>query len=189
MIRRRHAHLAFSLLVASLAAAMLWQAWQLQRTEQLIKELSAVPDSLTSDELLLLQHGDKNPAVQLAIGSALANGGSMAEAETLLNELISNTEDQQLRIGAQYNLANLYLHEALSGNDAISSQTRPMVELAKQRYRDLLAEVPEHWPARYNLERALRLAPEGTDRVGDERVDPVKSVNVIVPGFEKQDLP
>lgn len=113
----------------------------------------------------------------------------MADAEALLNKLISDTDEQQIRTGAQYNLANLYLREALSGDNAISSHTRPMVELAKQRYRDLLAEMPGHWPARYNLERALRLAPEGTDKAGDEPIDPVKSVNVIVPGFEKKDLP
>jgi len=64
-----------------------------------------------------------------------------------------------------------------------------MVELSKQRYRDLLSEEPYHWPARYNLERALRMAPEGTDRTDDGRVEPLKRVDVIVPGFEKQDLP
>ncbi len=74
-----------------------------------------------------------------------------------------------------------------TGNNSIAHMR--MVELAKQRYRDLLSEVPDHWPARYNLARALQLAPEGAERNDDERIDPVKSVNVIVPGFEKKDLP
>lgn len=189
MIRRRHAHATFSLLCASLLGALAWQVWQLHRTEQLIANLASVPDKLAPEEMASSALDEQNPSIQLALGSALANGGNMADAEALLNTLISDTDDQQIRTGAQYNLANLYLREALSGDNAISSHTRPMVELAKQRYRDLLAEMPGHWPARYNLERALRLAPEGTDKVGDEPIDPVKSVNVIVPGFEKKDLP
>ena len=189
MIRRRHAHLAFSLLCASLVSALAWQAWQLHRTEQLITGLASVPNTLASEEFVPSRGDEQNPAIQLALGSAFANGGALTEAEALLGKLISNTEDPQIRVGAQYNLANLYLREALGSNTPISSDTRPMVELAKQRYRDLLTETPGHWPARYNLERALRLAPEGSDREGDDRIDPVKSVNVIVPGFEKKDLP
>ena len=189
MITRRHAHLAFSLLCTSLIGALAWQTWQLQRTDKLITYVASVPDALTAEEFASYSDGEQYPAMQLALGTALANGGNMAEAEALLSGLISNTEDRHIRAGAQYNLANLYLREALGGNSPISSHTRPMVELAKQRYRDLLAEMPGHWPARYNLERALRLAPEGSDKAGDERSDPVKSVNVIVPGFEKKDLP
>jgi mxaK protein len=36
----------------------------------------------------------------------------------------------------------------------------PLVELAKQNYRDLLRDDPNQWDARYNLESALRLAPD-----------------------------
>jgi len=189
VIRRRHAHATFALLCASLVGALAWQAWQLHRAEQLTTKLGSVPTELSPEELASSGLDEPNPSIQLALGSALATGGNMADAEALLNKLISSTADQQIRTGAQYNLANLYLREALSGDDAISSRTRPMVELAKQRYRDLLTKMPGHWSARYNLERALRLAPEGTDKAGDDPIDPVKSVNVIVPGFEKKDLP
>jgi hypothetical protein len=37
-----------------------------------------------------------------------------------------------------------------------------LVELAKQRYRDLLRAEPQDWDARYNLERALRARTGGT---------------------------
>ena len=47
-------------------------------------------------------------------------------------------------------------------------ESLPLIELAKQSYRDLLREDPGDWDARYNLERALWLAPEvaeeGTDQ-------------------------
>ena len=190
MIKRRHAHFAFALLGAGLVSVMLIQAWQLQQTDQLSARLAAVPDALdTLDSFNTPGQIDEQPAVQLALGSALSIGGNVEEAERLLNRLISNTDEAEMSIGAQYNLANLYLRQALKSGSATSSQTLPMVELAKQRYRDLLHVMPEHWPARYNLERALQMAPEGTDRAGNERIDPVKSVNVIVPGFEKKDLP
>jgi len=120
---------------------------------------TASTDSPASDGPDTSVYDDEHPAVQLALG------------------------------GAQFNLANLYLRQALASGTITSSDTLPMVELAKQRYRDLLRVMPEHWPARYNLERALNMAPEGTDRVGDERIEPLKSVDVIVPGFEKKELP
>ena len=40
------------------------------------------------------------------------------------------------------------------------SDALPLIELAKQRYRDALRDRPDDWDARYNLERALWLAPE-----------------------------
>lgn len=217
MIKRRHAHLAFALTGAALLGALVWQTWQLRQTDHLATRLASVPDAMdtlnsgsvsgvsnTADSedsadangspemavgFVADDDAEEHPAVQLAQGSALAKGGNLEAAERLLNRLISNTRDPETSIGAQYNLANLYLREALNSGNATSSKTLPMVELAKQRYRDLLQVTPEHWSARYNLERALQMAPEGTDRAGDERIDPVKSVNVIVPGFEKKDLP
>ena len=66
--------------------------------------------------------------------------------------------------------------------------SRTLVELAKQGYRELLRLEPDYWPARYNLEQALRLAPETVDSI-DSASDPVKRVDVIVPDFENRDLP
>jgi mxaK protein len=40
---------------------------------------------------------------------------------------------------------------------------RPLLELAKETYREALRLDPGQWDARYNLERALRLAPEQED--------------------------
>lgn len=190
MITRRNAHQLFAIAAAALVCAVAWQALMLYSNEKLRDAVNAVPDSMaTEDELNLSASLHEKPAVQLKLGSALANGNNLAESERVLNTLINDSTNPALRIKAQFNLANAYMREALKSGAQTSSKSLPLVELAKQRYRDLLFEAPEHGPARYNLERALRMAPEGTDRDDDERIEPVKRVNVIVPGFEKKDLP
>ena len=50
------------------------------------------------------------------------------------------------------------------------TQSLPLLELAKQGYRDVLRDDPQQWDARYNLERALRLAPEAEE--GDDGAAP-----------------
>src|SRR5690606_41486529 len=52
------------------------------------------------------------------------------------------------------------MREAMKYGAADSARWLPMIELAKQSYRTLLRERPSEWDARYNLELALRLAPE-----------------------------
>ena len=190
MITRRSAHQLFAVAAASLVGLMIWQLFALYNNEQLRSAVNSIPDAIaTEDELTVSKNMIDKPAVQLNLGSALANGDNLEDSERVLTTLINDSDDATLRVDAQYNLANAYLREALKDGQQISSKSLPMVELAKQRYRDLLSEAPEYWPARYNLERALRLAPEGTDRDDDDGSEPVKSVNVIVPGFEKKDLP
>lgn len=190
MIKRRSAHLIFALIGVGLVSALAVQAIKLHQQKQLTRALGSIPDSLeTLDAVDVNQAMHDHPAVQLSLGSALAIGGNLEDAERILNSLVSHSSDKQINIGAQYNLANAYLRQALSSGNETTSKTLPMVELSKQRYRDLLSDMPGHWPARYNLERALRMAPEGSDRIDDGRIEPVKSVDVIVPGFEKQDLP
>ena len=69
-------------------------------------------------------------------------------------------------------------------------QAQALVELAKQRYRDLLRADPGDWDARYNLERALWLAPEAQDVFGAETDDmPKELLRIKVPGLPPGDLP
>ena len=190
MIKRQHAHIVFGLVSAGLIMALAFQSIKLYQQKQLSTTLNSVPASVaTLDEVDSTQAMFSHPAVQVSVGSALARGANLEEAERILNPLVNDPSDVAIHNGAQYNLANAYLRQALASGTETTSQSLPMVELAKQRYRELLHNTPEHWPARYNLERALRMAPEGSDQSDDEDIDPVKSVNVVVPGFEKKDLP
>lgn len=194
-MKRRTAHIAFAVSNLIILGVLGWQALQLQRGKQLHTALDSIPQSLDSQESisnLPQQQANQlqaHPLVQLSMGSALAHGNNLEESERTLNDLIGKSDNSEIVANAQYNLANAYLRQALVDGTQTSSQTLPMVELAKQRYRDLLAQSPDHWNARYNLERALQIAPELVDKESDERNEKVKSVNVVVPGFEKKDLP
>ncbi|MFI4923281.1 MAG: MxaK protein, partial [Burkholderiales bacterium] len=62
---------------------------------------------------------------------------------------------------AKFNSANLNLRDALAKrSEHAEGEALPLIELAKQSYREVLRADSDNWDARYNLERALRLAPE-----------------------------
>lgn len=96
--------------------------------------------------------------VTLARGILLAREGDGKGAEHAYQLVLQHGSPEMQRL-ASYNLANLQLRQAmqLGRGDPLFL---PQVELAKQQYRDVLAADPEHWDARYNLERALWLVPE-----------------------------
>ena len=69
--------------------------------------------------------------------------------------------DSALGQAARYNSANLLLRQALVVRArAQPGQAIALIELAKEMYRDVLRDEPQHWAARYNLERAQRLLPD-----------------------------
>lgn len=69
--------------------------------------------------------------------------------------------EARLKTSARYNSANILLRQAIELAKAEGDQRAlPIFELAKESYRAILRREPHHWDARYNLERALRLAPE-----------------------------
>ena len=71
------------------------------------------------------------------------------------------TDDDGLRPALRYNLANLYLRHALElGDSAGGDVVGPLIELAKQEYREVLRVEGEAWDARYNLELALSVQPD-----------------------------
>ena len=73
---------------------------------------------------------------------------------------LSRSTDGDLLQSVLYNLGNLHLREALQFGPESIGKSLPLAELAKSSYRELLRLNPQHWDAKYNLERALRLAPE-----------------------------
>jgi len=106
---------------------------------------------------------DARPRVAFAAAWRAAAQGEDLRALTAYRR-IAQAGDPALRLAASYNSANVHLREALRMRDAGgasgTTQSLPLIELAKQGYRDVLRADPEHWDAKYNLERALRLAPE-----------------------------
>lgn len=99
------------------------------------------------------------PEARFAHALSLNRGGDGEAATRAWKALIAG-ERTDLRQAARYNLGNLHLREALAQGESTLSDALPLIELAKQRYRDALRDRPDDWEARYNLERALWLAPE-----------------------------
>ena len=84
---------------------------------------------------------------------------------------------------ARYNSANLLLRQALALRDAnanpdAAGQALPLIELAKQGYREVLRADPGQWDARYNFERAQRAQPDPDDidaPIGEPRAQAERS--------------
>jgi mxaK protein len=137
---------------------------------------------LTASEWLLLRHAgrvntaiagstaasaaDSSPEARLAHAVALSRvdyDGALATYKAVIR-----ASRADLRQVALYDLGNLHLRQALKSGLHDEAQLLPLTELAKQSYRELLRQDPADWDARYNLERALRVAPEEDEDAGED---------------------
>ncbi len=184
-MKRSTVHGFFAVVCAGLLLTSAWQAYRLFENRQTINAVNAVPDSIRDPDYEI--NPDAHPAVLLATATALSAGGQFEAAESSYVKLIDQQQLQPLGQAARYNLANHYLKRGMR-TDLPGGQTQPLIEIAKQRYRDLLHSNADDWDARVNLEYALRLAPELSENDRDKG-PPIKSVNVIVPDFKLKDLP
>lgn len=101
------------------------------------------------------------PALRFALAHAQAASGA---AESALNGYRALQADPVLGAAARFNSANLLLRQAIALRAGPQpAQALPLIELAKEQYRELLRQDPQHWDARYNLERAQRLQPDPVD--------------------------
>jgi mxaK protein len=71
------------------------------------------------------------------------------------------------------------MREALKNGPGEAQRALPLIELAKQSYRDELRSNPADWDARYNLERALWLSPEYDDPILERNQAPVHSEHAM----------
>lgn len=96
----------------------------------------------------------------LARAYRLHAGGELSAAIAAYGA-VALDEEPELRAVQLFNLANLYLEQAVELERADEMQSSvSLVELAKQNYREILARDPHHWDARHNLSRALEMLPD-----------------------------
>lgn len=123
-------------------------------------------------------------AGRFAAAYALQQAGKYQDARVAYAGL-EHSADPRLRGAVLYNMGNTYL-EQVAGIDLAKEADRalPLVELAKNSYRELLRVDAGHWDGRYNLERALQLLPD----VGEQKVmnvegrrSPVRTINSVDP--------
>lgn len=201
-MKRLSVHAAFAVAAVGMAGLAAWQALRLQQAIQLNERIAAAarlpvatPDAAaTASAAASTSAGPESTVardapreVRLAHATALSKAGAHDAAFKVYSSLLEPGRTDAISRHAQYNLGNMYLRQALAAGDR--SDTRPLVELAKQRYRDVLRAEPQDWDTRYNLERALRAAPEEQEAGVEEPNQPVERRNVSLRGMKAGDLP
>ncbi len=165
MSSRRTTRAVLLLLALTTVAALIDGAglWRQQRWNALIASDSVsapVTGPVTGPvkQAAASERNDLPAQVQFAQAHALAASGADQPA---LNRYRALQAHGPLGQAAGYNSANLLLRQAL----VVRAGTQPgqaiaLIELAKELYRDVLRADPQHWDARYNLDRAQRLLPD-----------------------------
>ena len=186
-MKRLPIHLMFGAATLCCVAVAGYYAVRLQHIAQADRDMTAI-STLKREQWSQSAADSNNPAVRLAQAVALARAGQHAEAGKLYYDLSRVAPSSETGRLALYDLANMYLREAAGESAQGPVRSPPMLETAKARYRDLLRLEPGNWDARYNLERALRLAPEAQD-TADDINDVKEQHNINVRGAAPEELP
>ena len=116
-----------------------------------------------NDGSIIATQGNLPPQALFAQAYFQAQKGHQERAIAIYKR-VEALPDAALARAAAYNRANGYLTKAM---ELVGGDNRnlglPLAEMAKDAYRALLRTNPEHWDAKYNLERALRLVPDPDD--------------------------
>jgi mxaK protein len=183
-MKRRTVHLLFGLLSLCCAGTALERGLRLQQTARLNAEIARIAATPVGADAAALPLRSARE-LQLAQALAQSKAGNHEAALKGYAGLVQKGERDPIAQQALFNLANMYLRQGL----AQESGAGPFFELGKQRLRELLRAAPQDWDARYNLERALRLAPEEQEVFSAEQQQSVEQRKVRVPGFVAGDLP
>jgi mxaK protein len=124
-------------------------------------QIAAIESATVAQVVTALESGAPAEA-RFAVAWAAGQRGEVTRAVALYREVAQARP--ALAGAALYDAANALLREAdrVAANGAWVG-ARPLFELAKETYREALRLEPGRWDARYNLERALRMAPEDDD--------------------------
>ncbi len=119
--------------------------------------------------------------VRFAHAHALAAAG---QPEPALQRYRALQTDPSVGQAARFNGANVLMRQAVGVRAGPQpGQAIALIELAKEAYRDVLRADPQHWAARYNLERAQRLLADPDESVDeappDGRRDAERSVTTM----------
>ncbi len=96
----------------------------------------------------------------------------------------------QLQMDIKFNLANLYFREATQLREiGADDLAMPLIELAKQNYKEILRIDNDHWDAKYNLELALFVAPDTDPGDALEERNPERSPRALTKIQLRESLP
>ena len=184
-MRRGTAHLLFAAAASLCLVAMAIQALQLRHAVETRRAI-AFAAQWAAHPPADLPVDDRQ--ISLARAVALSNAGNSDAALHLFNALAMPEARDEIARAALFDTGNLYLRQGLrqAANPAVFL---PMLELAKQRYREVLRLDPGDWDARFNLERTLRYAPEDKEAFEQPDAQPVERPPNKLPELLAPDLP
>jgi mxaK protein len=156
-LKRRTVHLVFGAVAVAFATLAIVEGVRLREARQVNASIAGAPGAAADSDL---------PEARFAHAMRLAKDGDYESALKAYRAL-GREEGTRLSGSALYNAGNLQLREALREGPDAALRALPLIELAKQSYRAVLRRDPESWDARYNLDRALWLAPEEDGTAGD----------------------
>jgi mxaK protein len=167
-MRRRTVHAAFAIVASVCGAMAIREGLRLHEAERINTAITTTHISASDAQV---------PQARLAQALSQARAGHFAAALKTYKSLLE--ENNEIRLPALYNLGNLNMREALKNGQGEAQRFIPLIELAKQSYRDALRSDPGDWDARYNLERALWLSPEYDDPMLERSQTPVRSEHAM----------
>jgi mxaK protein len=151
-MRRRWVHLAFGTGVLVCAGLAAYETLRFTEAERVNAAIVSANSGKSAPE-------SPFPEAQLAKANLLAKRGEY-DAAVQRYKVLSRGDRADLATAALYNAGNLHFREALKEGRDSTVRMLPLIELAKQSYRNALRRDPQSWDVRYNLDRALWLAPE-----------------------------
>jgi mxaK protein len=175
-MKRSMTHIAFGVVALCCAAIAAYDGLQLKHAND-VAQAVANPQSQTVDA----------PEVRLARAMVLSKSRAYADAQKLYDALIQDEDSGRVANDALFNLGNMYVRQATGEGGTGVVRSLPLLEQAKQRYRQLLRATPNDWDARYNLERVLWLAPEAAQSVDEPDVK--EQHDLKLRGAQAEDLP
>lgn len=190
-MKRTSIHLAFAVVALCCAGVAAYDWTRLQRAQHINQEMAEsgkAGDKASMTGALRNERNDDVPRqVRLARAIAASKAGTYETAGPLFEDLIRDERLDEVGRAALFDLGNMYLREGMGNSTSGTVQSVAMVEEAKTRYRTLLRATPDDWDARYNLERALWLAPEA--RSGSDTAEVKNQHNVTLSDPQSKDLP
>lgn len=194
-MKRASIHLIFAAVALCCAGVAAYDGVRLRHAEHVNQAVAAVAaetakaagKSAATGALRDAQGQREDSQVRLARAIALSNAGAYDRAGPLFEDLMRDGQSDEVGRAALFDLGNMYLRESMGDSRSGTLRSAAMIEEAKARYRTLLRAAPDDWDARYNLERALWLAPETHSTAESPEVKSQHNVRVSDP--QSKDLP
>ena len=145
-------------------------------------------NALAAGDVAWISYSD-DPHIQFAVAYDLQQQREFKAAVNAYGA-VNALSGSQLQMHIKYNLANLYFREATRLREAGAYDlAMPLIELAKQNYKEILRIDNGHWDAKFNLEVALFVAPETDPADALEERNPERSPRALTTINSREPLP